>query len=83
MENTKLLKTFEIYYDTGIVALKQNDYPLARRNVLAAAETLLSIAKRSTGVTKAQRLKKATELYELANKIGQEEKIANNNDSLK
>ena len=77
MEDHRLLfDAFEIYYDRGIAALQKNEYPVARRNILAAAETLLKIAKESTGQVKAQRLKRATELYELANKIEQKQKAA-------
>lgn len=79
MENNRLLfDAFEIYYDKGITALQQNDYAVARRNILAAAETLLKIAKESTGAVKAQRLKRANELYDLANKIEQKQKIVVN-----
>ena len=73
-DNRLLFDAFEIYYDRGIVALQKNEYPVARRNILAAAETLLKIAKDSTGAVKAQRLKRATELYDLANKIEEKQK---------
>ena len=66
-DNRLLFDAFEIYYDRGIAALQKNEYTVARRNILAAAETLLKIAKASSGAVKAQRLKRATELYELAN----------------
>lgn len=76
MEDNRLLfDAFEIYYGKGIEALQRNEYPVARRNILAAAETLLKIAKESSGAIKAQRLKRATELYGLANKIEQKQKV--------
>ena len=76
MEDNRLLfDAFEIYYSKGIEALQRNEYPIARRNILAAAETLLKIAKESDGAVKAQRLKRATELYGLANKIEQKQKV--------
>ena len=75
-DNRLLFDAFEIYYDRGIAALQKNEYPVARRNILAAAETLLKIAKDSNGAVKAQRLKRANELYDLANKIEQKQKVA-------
>ena len=74
-DNRLLFDAFEIYYDRGIAALQKNEYPVARRNILAAAETLLKIAKDSNGAVKAQRLKRANELYDLANKIEQKQKV--------
>lgn len=75
MADTRLLfDAFEIYYDRGISALKDSDYGVARRNILASAETLLKIAKDSDGVVKAQRLKRANELYSLANKIEEKQR---------
>ena len=77
MEDNRLLfDAFDIYYERGIAALQKNEYTVARRNILAAAETLLKIAKDSVGAVKAQRLKRATELYELANKIEQKQRAA-------
>ena len=75
MADTRLLfDAFEIYYDRGISALQESDYSVARRNILASAETLLKIAKDSDGVVKAQRLKRANELYGLANKIEEKQR---------
>lgn len=84
-DNRLLFDAFEIYYDRGIAALQKNEYPVARRNILAAAETLLKIAKDSVGAVKAQRLKRANELYDLANKIEQKQKVVtdtSNSDSV-
>ena len=75
-DNRLLFDAFEIYYDRGIAALQKNEYPVARRNILAAAETLLKIAKDSIGAAKAQKLKRANELYDLANKIEQKQRVA-------
>ena len=74
-DNRLLFDAFEIYYDRGIAALQKNEYPVARRNILAAAETLLKIAKDSIGAAKAQKLKRANELYDLANKIEQKQRV--------
>ena len=60
---------FNIYYKNGIDALNKNNYEIARRNIYLASETLLKLAKMSEGVLKQQRLKRATDLMELANKI--------------
>ena len=74
MEDNRLLfKDFENYYKMGIAALQNNEYSEARRSILAAAEAILNLAKNSTGVVKAERLKSANELYDIANKIEQKQ----------
>ena len=73
-DNRLLFDAFEIYYERGISALQKNEYAVARRNILASAETLLKIAKESSGSVKVQRLKRANELYDLANQIEQKQR---------
>ena len=70
MENTRLLyDAFNIYYEKGIAELEKKNFELAKRNILLAAETLLKLAKASEGTLRSQRLKRATDLMELAQKI--------------
>jgi transitional endoplasmic reticulum ATPase len=70
MEDNRILyDAFNIYYENGMTAIKQNQYEVARRNIYAAAETILKLAKISNGTLKAQRMKRAEDLYSLANKI--------------
>ena len=74
MEDNRLLfNAFDIYYSRGIEALQENNLSVAKRNILAASETLLKIAKESNGEVKSQRMKRANELCALATKI--DEKI--------
>lgn len=81
MEDSRLLyDAFNIYYERGINSLKTNNYDMARRNFLAAAETLLKLAKESNGSLKTKRIKRAEELNELAEQI--EEKIKEKNVSV-
>lgn len=80
MENTRLLyDAFNIYYEKGIAELEKKNFELAKRNILLAAETLLKLAKVSEGTLRSQRLKRATDLMELAQKISmnQQKKPAN------
>ncbi len=70
MEDMSLLRdAFNIYYEKGLDALKEKQYIVSKRNILAASETLLKMAKISNGVIKAQRIKRAEELSSLANQI--------------
>lgn len=70
MENARLLyDAFNIYYEKGIAELEKKNFELAKRNILLAAETLLKLAKVSKGTLRSQRLKRATDLMELAQKI--------------
>ena len=70
MENNRLLyDAFNIYYETGMQALKSDNYEVARRNLYSAAETILKLAKKSSGPLKEQRFKRAQELFTLAGKI--------------
>lgn len=70
MENTRLLyDAFNIYYEKGMAEIEKKHFETAKRNILLAAETLLKLAKVSEGRLRNQRLKRATELMELAQKI--------------
>ena len=70
MENTRLLyDAFNIYYEKGMAELEKKNFEPAKRNILLAAETLLKLAKVSEGKLRSQRLKRATDLMELAQKI--------------
>ena len=70
MENNRLLyDAFNIYYETGMQALKNDNYESARLNLYSAAETILKLAKKSSGPLKEQRFKRADELFTLAGKI--------------
>lgn len=70
MEDNRLLSdAFNIYYEKGIEALRNDNLTVARRNILAAAETLLKLAKNSTGEVKVKRVERAEELKNLADKI--------------
>ena len=70
MEDQRLLyDAFKIYYDKGIEALKTNRLEVARRNLYAASETILKLAKSSNGTMKTTRLKRAEELFKLAEDI--------------
>ena len=72
-----LFEVFENYCARGFSALERSEYEEARRNILAAAETILKLTEDSVGTEKARRLQKATELYAVANKIAQKQKIIN------
>jgi SpoVK/Ycf46/Vps4 family AAA+-type ATPase len=72
MDEARLLyDAFNIYYEKGIDALKSNQLDVARRNILAASETLLKLAKHADGILKQQRMKRAEELCVLADEIDQ------------
>ena len=74
MENNRLLyDAFNIYYETGMQALKNDNYESARLNLYSAAETILKLAKKSSGPLKEQRFKRADELFTLAGKIEQKQ----------
>lgn len=70
MGDTRLLiDSFNRYYQRGIELLKKEDYDNACRELFNAAETWLKVAKESTGTLKAQRLKRAEEICNLAKEI--------------
>ena len=81
MSETRLLyDAFNIYYEKGMYALKEEHYDVAKRNIYLAAESLLKLAKLSSGSLKMQRLKRASELTELADQISlkQQQKLSTN-----
>jgi SpoVK/Ycf46/Vps4 family AAA+-type ATPase len=70
MQDTQLLfDAFNIYYQDGMDALSENKFEVAKRNILLAAQTMLKLAKASTGELKKQRLSRADELADLAHRI--------------
>ena len=46
---TFLNDTFKLYYDKAIQAREQGNNPIAKKNFRLAAETLLKLAKESSG----------------------------------
>lgn len=80
MNDSRLLyDAFNIYYDKGMEALHDGNMPVAKRNILAASETLLKLAKESQGELRKQRIKRADELAELANRIDENAKRVRTN----
>ena len=70
MKDYRLLyDSFNIYYNKGFKAFKENNLNVAKRNFLLAAETLLKLAKDSNEAIKIKRVKRAEELVELAQRI--------------
>ena len=80
MNDSRLLyDAFNTYYEKGMIAFKNNNLEVAKRNFYSAAESLLKLAKVSEGTLKTQRFKRANELTELADKIAlKQEKITTN-----
>lgn len=80
MEDNRLLyDAFNIYYEKGINAMKEQRYEIAKRNILAASETLLKLAKTSSGAVKAQRIKRAEELFALSENIEKKSQMQKTN----
>lgn len=70
MENTRLLfDAYNIYYAKGMDALSEKKYGVAARNLYSASETLLKLAKESDGELKSSRLRRADEIYHLAEEV--------------
>jgi len=70
MENNQfLVDAFNVYYTKGLESLQSSNLQNAKRNFFSASDTLLKLAKASTGPLKIQRLKRAEELFSLANDI--------------
>ena len=68
--NTRVLyEAYNIYYENGIEAISKNNYEIAARNLLNASETLLKLAKESDGALKDTRIKRADELYQMAENL--------------
>ena len=64
-----LFDAYNIYYQKGMDALKANKLGIAARNLYSASETLLKLAKESNGELKQSRLKRADEIYRIAEEI--------------
>lgn len=72
MSDTRIIyEAYTLYYNKGMDALESNNYTVAKNNFCAAADSLLKLAKMSSGELKQKRLKRAKELHELAKKIEQ------------
>lgn len=68
--NTRLLfDAYNIYYNKGIEALQCRQYGIAARNLYNASETLLKLAKESTGELKSSRARRADEIFALAQQV--------------
>lgn len=68
--NTRLLfDAYNIYYNKGIEALQSRQYGIAARNLYNASETLLKLAKESTGELKSSRARRADEIFTLAQQV--------------
>ena len=63
-----LYEAFNLYYERGMKAKDQNNYEVACKNILLAAETLIKLAQESKGELKKVRYEHATRLIDLAHK---------------
>lgn len=62
-------RSYETYYNNGIVAWRDNNISLAKENILKALDVVLEKATHSNGVDKVNCIKKSQELYELLLKL--------------
>ena len=69
---TFLNDTFKLYYDKAIQARDQGNNPIAKKNFRLAAETLLKLAKESSGELKRSRAERASRLIEIADGLSDE-----------
>lgn len=77
MVNTRLLyDAYNIYYNKGMDALQSKKYAIAARNLYSASETLLKLAKESSNELKQTRLKRADEIYHLAEEVERKSQMA-------
>lgn len=67
--------SFNIYYQKALQAREQGNNPIAKKNFRLAAETLLKLAKESSGELKKARVERAGRLIEIANNLS-DEKVA-------
>lgn len=75
--NTRLLyDAYNIYYNKGMDALQSKKYAIAARNLYSASETLLKLAKESESELKQSRLKRADEIYHLAEEVERKSQTA-------
>ena len=78
MTNTRLLyDAYNIYYNKGMDALQSRKYAIAARNLYSASETLLKLAKESNNELKQTRLKRADEIYHLAEEVERKSQAVN------
>ena len=76
MNKTNILSdAYRFYFDRAIYALKISDCTMTTKNIIAAAEILLSSAAESTGIVKVKKLKIVRELYGLLNDISKHTNI--------
>lgn len=82
MNDSRLLyEAFGIYYENGIKALNENKLDIAKRQLLSAAEALLKLAKVSPTALKNERIRRAEEIYALAEKIDKKIKCGGDSSS--
>jgi len=74
-----LMDSFTLYYEKGMQALTEERLESAQRNILAAAEALLLVAKKSSGDLKVQRIKRSEELVKLSEQISDKIQFKNAN----
>ncbi len=83
MENQQfLLDAFNSYYNNGMEAKNKNNIPLAKSNFKKAAESLLKLAKMSSGELRQSRYDRASRLIDFVNTLQptvQKSYINNNN----
>lgn len=65
-----LSDTFELYMKKGKEAKEKGNIALAKRNFLLASETMMKIAKQSTGKLKEVRMDRARKLVEISDNLG-------------
>ena len=72
MNDSRILyEAFNIYYANGMKALEENRLEAARRNLLSASESILKLAKVSTGALLSERIRRAEDIYGVIRKIDQ------------
>lgn len=77
--NTRILyDAYNTYYENGLKAMSQNNFVSAARNIYNASETLYKLAKESDGALKTTRIKRADELFQMAESI-KNKSISNDN----
>ena len=65
-----LSETFDLYKKKGKEAKEKGNITLAKRNFLLAGETMMRMAKQSTGKLKEVRMDRARRLVELSDNLG-------------
>lgn len=72
---------FKLYYDKALQAREQGNNPIAKKNFRLAAETLLKLAKESSGELKRSRAERASRLIEIADSLSDERVAPASNNS--